>query len=308
MGDISSVRRRLEFLVTGIMSHAREPRQDPIAKSMPQINELVFNAWDTNWSKSIGSFEYLLEGLRRVVDLLASAGGFTRITFISSICAVGDWPLRHPDRPIIPEEVVWDCDSAMPTGYGQSKCVAEQLLAKAHEIANVRVNILRAGQIGGPVSSKDCAWPRQGWLYSIIQSSIKIGVFPKHVQPLDWIPVDVLAHGIANCLKRPCPSDGLQVFNMIHPHPNSWDLLHEVLRTRFGIPVQSVDMPDWLRRMNQGNLRIHNFLSTQGNGRETSMIYENARAKEILPPISSIDADLLVTWLRGWGLWSRAKI
>ncbi|KAJ6191700.1 hypothetical protein J3E72DRAFT_205469, partial [Bipolaris maydis] len=140
-------------------------------------------------------------GLRRVVDLLASAGGFTRITFISSICAVGDWPLRHPDRPIIPEEVVWDCDSAMPTGYGQSKCVAEQLLAKAHEIANVRVNILRAGQIGGPVSSKDCAWPRQGWLYSIIHLS-KDWRFPKHVQPLIG-SVDVLAHGIANCLKRP---------------------------------------------------------------------------------------------------------
>ncbi|KAL6164262.1 hypothetical protein ACJQWK_09930 [Exserohilum turcicum] len=308
MGNISSARQRLEFFVTGITNDAQEPCHDAIVELIPRVKELIFNAWDANWGKPLDSFQCLLEGLRKVVDLLVCGEASPRITFISSICAVGDWPLRHPDQPMIPEDVVWDFNSAMPTGYGQSKCAAEQLLAEAHNIAKLRVNILRAGQIGGPMSSKNCKWPRQGWLYSIIRTSVKIGVFPKHVQPLDWIPVDILAQGIANCLKRAFTSHGLQVFNMVHPHPASWNLLHEVLHTRFGIPAQSVDMPDWLGKMNQDDLKIHKFMSTQGCGRETSMTYENARAKEILPSISTITVDLLATWLRGWEIQSRAKM
>ncbi|KAI5368538.1 hypothetical protein J4E82_010677 [Alternaria postmessia] len=308
MGDTSSARQRLEFLITDIARRVRDPNHDPIVDTIPQVEELVFNSWDPHWGKPLSSFESLLEALHKVVDLLASAAGHPRITFVSSICAVGNWPLRHPDRPMIPEEVMWDCDSAMPNGYGQSKCVAEQLLAKAHEIAKLRVNIVRAGQIGGSTNSKHCTWPRQGWVYSVIQSSAKLGVFPKHVQPLDWIPVDALAQGIANCIKRPPTPGGLQVFNMVHTHPAAWSVLHEALRTRFGIPTQAVDLPDWLERMEQDDLRIHGFLSTQGSGREANMAFENTRALEVLPPMSSINKDLLATWLRGWELGSRAKM
>ncbi|KAL6149598.1 hypothetical protein ACJQWK_02934 [Exserohilum turcicum] len=308
MGEMSSVRQRLKFLVTNIASRVRELHHDPIVETIPKVEELVFNAWDANWGKSLGSFEPLLKGLRVVVDLLVSAPSCPRITFISSICAVGDWPLRHPDRPLVPEEVIWDCNSAMPNGYGQSKCVAEQLLAKAYEIAKLRVNIIRAGQIGGPMSLENRTWPRQGWLYSIIQSSVKIGAFPNRVQPLDWIPVDALAQGIANCIKLSSAAAGLQVYNMVHPRPTSWTLLHKVLHTRFGFLVELVDLPEWLRRINHEDLRIHSFLSTQGGGRETNMSYEINRAKAILPPVSLIDVDVLATWLSGWGLEPRARI
>ncbi|KAI0571940.1 NAD(P)-binding protein [Pyrenophora tritici-repentis] len=285
MGDISLARHRLRFFVTDIMGRSSESHHDPILETVPQVDELVFNAWDPNWGKPLSSFESLLEALRKVVDLLISAVGHPRITFVSSVCAVGHWPLRHPDRPTIPEEVIRDCDSAMPNGYGESKCVAEQLLAAAHDIAKLRVNIVRAGQIGGSTSSKHCPWPRQGWLYSIIRLSEKLGVFPKHVQPLDWIPVDALAQGITNCTKRPFTPGGMQVFNMVHPHPAAWILFHEALRTRFGIPAEAIDLPDWLDRIEQGDLRIHGFLGAQGSGRETNMSFENSRALEALPPM-----------------------
>jgi len=308
MGDPRFTSSELEFRVTDFASRVRDLHQDLIAETIPQVTEIVFNAWDSNWGKPLGSFEPLLEALCRVINLAVSAAGHPRITFISSICAVGDWPLRHPNSPKIPEEVVWDCDSAMPNGYGQSKCIAEQLLAKAHEIAKLRVNIVRASQIGGLSSPQGGEWPRQGWLYSIIQSSAKFGVFPKHLQSLDWIPVDALAQGIANCIKQSFTTEGLQVFNMVHPNPAKWSLFHEALQTGFGVSSEAIDLSNWLQRIEQSGLRIHGFLSTQGCGRETNMFYEKTRALGVLPEIKQINQDLLVKWLQGWGLQPRPNL
>lgn len=308
MGNQHFASPNLEFRVTDFASRARESHQDRVAETMPQVKELVFNAWDPNWGKPLHSFEPLLRALRKVIHLVISGTSHPRITFVSSICAVGDWPLRHPDSPKTPEEVVWDCRSAMQNGYSQSKCIAEQLLARAQKIAKLRVNIVRAGQIGGSTSPQDIGWPRQGWLYSIIRSSIKSGVFPKHLQPLDWIPVDALAQGIANCTKQTSTRDSLQVYNMVHPNPADWSLFHETLQTKFGISAEAIALRDWLVGIDQGDLKIHGFLSTQGKGRERSMSYENARALEVLPPIDPINIDLLARWLRGWGLESKAKL
>ncbi|KAF2022568.1 hypothetical protein EK21DRAFT_16129, partial [Setomelanomma holmii] len=143
-----------------------------------QVDELIFNAWDPHWGRKLTYFESFLVGIRNAVDFCATAYQRPRITFVSSICAVGDWPIFHPINPAIPEAVVWDNRSAMPHGYGESKCVAEQVLAKAHEVSGIPVNIVRAGQIGGPSQSSVGTWPRQGWLYSIILASSKLGVFP----------------------------------------------------------------------------------------------------------------------------------
>ncbi|RMZ66330.1 ochratoxin a non-ribosomal peptide synthetase [Pyrenophora seminiperda CCB06] len=92
IGDTSLAHQRLEFLATDIASR------------------------DPNWGKPLGSFEFLLGALCKVINLLASYAGHPQITFILLVCAVGDWPLRHPDRPMILEEVIWDCNSAMPNG------------------------------------------------------------------------------------------------------------------------------------------------------------------------------------------------
>jgi hypothetical protein len=108
-----------------------------------QVDELIFNAWDPHWGKKLVEFDPFLGGIRNAINFCASASKRPRITFISSICAVGDWPLIHPRDPAIPEAVAQDNRSAMPNGYGESKCVAEQILAKANEISGIPVNIVR---------------------------------------------------------------------------------------------------------------------------------------------------------------------
>ncbi|KAH5983372.1 hypothetical protein HBI07_250130 [Parastagonospora nodorum] len=134
-----------------------------------QVDELVFNAWDPHWGKKLVDFDRFLGGIRNAINFCASASKRPRITFISSICAVGDWPLIHPRDPVIPEAVVQDNRSAMPNGYGESKCVAEQILAKANQVSGIPVNIVRAGQIGGPSLPSMGAWARQGWLFSDVE-------------------------------------------------------------------------------------------------------------------------------------------
>jgi thioester reductase-like protein len=308
IGDISTALPRLHFLVTDITNPSVGLDSVLVSSILAHVNELVFNAWDPNWSKPLEYFEPFLRALRSIVDLCTSAAGRPRITFVSSICAVGNWPLLHPDQPMVPEEVVWECGSAMPHGYGESKCVGEQLLAEAHKVAGLPVNIVRAGQIGGPMNATLCTWPRQGWLYSIIKSSEKLGAFPKDVQALDWIPVDSLAQGIANCIKDSPMPEAFRVFNMVHPDPAPWDLLHETLRSKFGFWARAVSLPDWLDRIEPGELRLHSFLSAQGHGREANMTFENARAVAVLPPVATIDADLLERWLQGWNVgWSDWK-
>ncbi|OAL42804.1 NAD(P)-binding protein [Pyrenochaeta sp. DS3sAY3a] len=300
--DMSAALPRLQFLVTDITQPSFGLDAVQIALIVSEVDELVFNAWDPNWSKPLEYFEPFLKAVRSTVDLCASAPRQPRITFVSSICAVGNLPLAHAAQPRVPEEVISNNHCAMPHGYGESKCVAEQLLAKAHEVSGLRINIVRAGQIGGPSRSRARTWPRQGWVYSILKASKKLQCFPTHVQPLDWIPVDSFADGIANSTKTSPELETLQVFNMVHPEPASWHVLYDTLSSRFGLSMQTTSLSDWLDRLDTRDLKLHSFLRAMGNGREYNMPFSNERALRVLPPVVPINEDLLAEWLMGWKL------
>ncbi|KAI0569759.1 NAD(P)-binding protein [Pyrenophora tritici-repentis] len=293
MGDVSTALPRLHFLVTDITNPSIGLDSTLLISGMSTIDEFIFNAWDSNWAKPLKHFEPFLRAVRGIISFCASAASRPRITFISSICAVGNWQLLHPTQAMVPEEVVWDNASAMPHGYGESKCIAEQLLAKAHEEEGLCVNIVRAGQIGGPQNSKLGTLPRQGWLYSIIKMSEKLGAFPTHVQSLNWIPVDCLAQGIANITKSTPSLQTLQVFNMVHPEPAAWSVFQETLESRFGLFMEATSLSDWLSMIEPQKLTLHGFLVAQGKGREENMSFENRRALTVLPRVATIDIDLL---------------
>lgn len=276
-----------------------------------EVDELVFSAWDPNWVKSLAHFDPFLKGIRNAIDFCVAANRRPRITFVSSICAVGDWPLVHPTQPKIPEDVVWDHRSAMPHGYGMSKCVAEQLLSKASEISGLAVNVVRVGQIGGPSDPCIGAWPRQGWLCSIIATSRAVGCFPDQVQPLDWIPVNHLADGIATCIKQQPSARSIQVFNMVHPQPVPWSMLYHTLRRQYNMAGDLVSLPQWLAHPAAKKAKLHGFLEATRGGREHNMSFSNERAVQVLPSVQPITQELLSDWLKSWGLQrteSRARL
>jgi thioester reductase-like protein len=243
--------------------------------------------------------------MRVATEFCATAQRRPRLTFVS-ICAVGDWPLVNPENPVIPEGVILDWHSAMPHGYGESKYVAERMLANANSTLGIPANIIRAGQIGGPSAPNMGFWPRQGWLLAIIKASQATGAFPEHVQPLDWIPVDDLADAIAkSTIRRRMPST-VEVFNLVHPKPASWRLLLETLQLGFGLDATEVSLQTWLSRFDPSAFKLYGFLRATGGGREYNIAFRSTRAQEILPEVQAITRNLLQTWLAGWGISRRA--
>ncbi|KAI0616411.1 NAD(P)-binding protein, partial [Pyrenophora tritici-repentis] len=303
-GHFSSTFSRLRFLVAEIAKPnvGMGPVRDEMLAS--GVDEIIFNAWNPNWSLPLQSFQPLLEALSSAIAFCTWSSRRPRITFISSICAVGEWPRQHPEQPLIPERVAWDSASAMPHGYGHSKCIAEQLLSRAHAVTGLSVAIVRAGQIAGPArSSTECSiWPAQGWLFSIIKASARTGYWPAHVQPLDWIPVDALAEGIARVTCGELRAKDVQVFNMVHPRPAPWRLLFVTLQNRFGLRAEEVSLPKWLDTLEPGTLKLDDFLRAARSGREYDMTMENENALRFLPEVMPITESQLVLWMKGWDL------
>jgi thioester reductase-like protein len=154
---------RLHFLVTDITQPQLGLDTSQAALLTLDTSELVFNAWNPNWGLPFESFKPLLKSLANAIAFCVSGTHQMRLTFLSSICAIGEWPRQHPDCPLIPEIVPQDRSYAMPHGYGESKCSAEQMLKKASDTSGLRVAIVRAGQVGGPSEAQE-SWPVQGWL------------------------------------------------------------------------------------------------------------------------------------------------
>ena len=300
--DCSGHLSNLRFLIADIAEPATWTAQDRLLAF--DVDEVIFNAWNSNWSLPLQSFEPLLRATQNAIEFCVSSSRRPRITFISSICAVGAWPRKHPREPLITEDVAWDRGSAMAHGYGESKCIAEQLLARAHAVLGLRIAIVRAGQIGGPAMSDTARsfWLVQGWLYSLVKASDKTGCWPTHVQPLDWIPVDALAEGVANITRTGPDAQAVQVFNMVHPQPAPWQLLLTTLRDSFGLRAKEVSLPQWLDGLDPGALKLYGFLRAAESGREFDMAFENQNALAVLPHVMLITEDQLEAWLQRWNL------
>lgn len=123
---------RLSFFTTDITKPALD------WSCVANVDDIIFNAWSANWGTPLESFGPLLDAVRSIIAVCATSPRRPRITFMSSTCAIGDWPQMHPKQPLLPEEPAWDTASATENGYGQSKCIAEQLLARSRTARNSR--------------------------------------------------------------------------------------------------------------------------------------------------------------------------
>jgi thioester reductase-like protein len=92
-----------------------------------------------------------------------------RIQYLSSISAVANFHKTTTDmRPcVVPEEIIQITDSPSPTGYGQSKFVAEHIFDMSSRKLNVHSTIVRIGQIAGSAQTMS-GWNCNEWLPSLV--------------------------------------------------------------------------------------------------------------------------------------------
>lgn len=294
--------RRLQFVVADIGKPRYGLTVESLRKITTDVKEVIFNAWNPNWSLPLDSFAPLLNAVQYTIQICLSMSKPPRIVFISSICAIGEWPRNHAYQQVIPEDITMDRSDAMSHGYGESKLIAETLLANANTVSNIPIAVVRAGQIGGSVSKGHRAWPVQRWILAIIRASNEIGYWPSHVQPLDWIPVDALAEAIAAITSTNPINQQLQVYNMVHPQPAPWRLLFTTLQERFNLSATEIGLPEWLDLLAPEYFKLHTFLRTAGRGREFDMLFETHNASKFLPRLSPISMDQIEMWLEEWAL------
>ncbi|RDL38497.1 Acetyl-CoA synthetase-like protein [Venustampulla echinocandica] len=178
------------------------------------------------------------------------AGRPKRLAFTSSISAcmgTGYTSLTVPEEPVGPDPSV-----ALPTGYAQSKYIAERITQTAARTLHIPIHIFRVGQLTG--STVTGHWNVNDMWAVLFATSLHpllsaIPSFPsKHI---DWVPINIAATVIADILmSNPSPSAPYTVHNITNPHPTPYPSLITHFLTLTGNPnLQSIPMKEWTSRL-----------------------------------------------------------
>ena len=280
------------------------------------VDIIIHNAWKVDFNHTVDSFEDVhIRGVRRFIDLCVEGARRPKITFVSSISSVGNWIAYHPDYPVVTEKPLKEYGVAQKMGYGESKHVSERMLQIAAERSRVTANILRIGQIAGPLTAEGGKWNTTEWMPVMIQTSKTMGCVPDKVMEVDWIPVDVLANIIIDITQA--DKEGLQIYNLVNPHVVEWSSLIPAITQHF-TGMQVVPLEEWVEKLSHGNEEDQNEVATKPalkildwfealekgsnsthprQGYETSQGVTVSRTMASLPAVSE---GWMKTWLEQW--------
>lgn len=232
------------------------------------VTTIVHNAWPVNFNLNLQSFE--AQAIRPTHNLinLAMRSNLRRkptFTFVSSISTI----LNAPGPEVLEKPYPWESVGSM--GYGQSKWVAEQILAAAvvgdHGLESVRV--ARLGQVVG--DTRLGRWKASEAYPTVAQSALTVGALPIIEAASDgvvhdehfWLPADIAGAAIADVAvsdedKRAIdPSDPVSYFNVSSVVPMRWNsefapAIKESL-AQYGILCELVPQREWLRLLEESD-------------------------------------------------------
>lgn len=73
------------------------------------------------------------------------------------------------------QEALIPAESAIGSGYAESKWVGEQIIAKAGKATALKSVIVRVGQLSGGLNG---AWNSKEWVPALVQSAAVVNCFP----------------------------------------------------------------------------------------------------------------------------------
>lgn len=293
-----------------------------------KVDTILHNAWKVDFKHTLRSYEAVhLRGLRQLIDLSLRSARSPRIIFISSASVAGNWiPLHRAlnlPAPPVPESILQHPAAAQQTGYAESKLVAEYILDGAAKRARLPVTVLRVGQIAGSTRERDAAWPAQEWIPSVIQTAKAMGVLPRELGPVDWIPVDRLAGVVAEIVRgdfrggEEGEGEGARVYNLTNPRVTHWGELLPTLQTHLALPGTEAIIPlkEWVQRLETYDrsdvnqlvqkpaLKLLELLKGIEAG-DGELRFETGRAREGsggMRGLERVGEVWMGGWLRQWG-------
>lgn len=297
-------------------------------------NLIIHNAWKVDFLHSLDTFEEVhIRGVRNLIDFSTSSSMHPRIVFVSSISSVGNWERVDQNTRVIPESLPPTLAAALPTGYAESKAVAEHILDAAAKKSGVQASILRVGQIAGPVGSGNGAkWNETEWLPLMLKTAKTTGKIPDAhaLGDIDWVPVDLLASIVweLSSVPRSLAAKGdegapLQIFQLVNPTPRPWAELLPVVKSALGgaEPLKEVSMKDWISDLEDTDLgdkaavasrpavKILDFFSNVGHRQGVTaskgdvFSTEKGRASsQSFLDLSPVKDVWLQKWIKDWDL------
>ncbi|KIK65753.1 hypothetical protein GYMLUDRAFT_240230 [Collybiopsis luxurians FD-317 M1] len=318
---------KLVFLA-GEVSHDNLGLSEDTLKELHQnLTMVIHNAWKLDFNLSLASFESHVKGSRALIDLARSSrhSSSIRFLFTSSIGSTQSWNAQKQGP--YPEHVVMDTQYAVGGGYGESKYVAERILAKS----GLQVTSFRIGQVTG--GAPNGAWATSDWVPIIVKSSLSLNVLPDTFGVVSWIPMDAVCNTLLDVGFSPEPTP--MAVNVVHPNPVPWTFVMETIRETLieekSLPAEALPLvpySDWLAAVEQRardpaadtqnipaiklvdfyrqqakvdkTLRESNQRGTESAGL-TPLSTENVkRLSESMRTLKPLDSDLIKRWVRYW--------
>lgn len=230
---------------------------------------IIHNAWNVHFDAPLESYkDGLIKSVRNVADISAKSKYNPRVVFISSVLSVQQWGSVYPGT-IVAEEPVESYDVSSSLGYGQSKHVAERILALAAEKSHIPVTILRVGQVSGLTTrSAKGNWAPNEWVSSMARISKSLKLIPTGLSEIAWIPVDKLGEIMYDVVMYDTMSDmasryqlrssdnfeedererRLRVYNLVNPNVTQFSGFVDLLRRRLGPGTTEVPLAEWVKK------------------------------------------------------------
>ncbi|KZV69420.1 acetyl-CoA synthetase-like protein [Peniophora sp. CONT] len=273
------------------------------AKIKSHVTTIIHNAWRVDFNLELSSFEPLIAGVRRLIELAAGASviGGARILFVSSISVLFG---TGSDREAL-EKPLTDARVSQGMGYAESKWVAETLLFRARDEVGLRTAVVRVGQLAG--DTRVGGWNKQEWVGAIARAGQIVGALPDRDEQVSWVPVNTAAAALIDMTR----ADG-SVFHLVAPKPSSWHTVFGTFSAQLDLLL--VSFQEWVTRVVDAAetntrdkdvqpLALADFFRTGDFGEQVKISTSSARAASSrlanMPPIAERDARLYLDfWKR----------
>lgn len=238
--------------------------------------------------------------------------------------------LERPQKVPVPEDPINDPEICIGSGYSESKWVAEQILLEASEKIDLKISVVRLGQISG---GRNGYWNEREWFPALVKSAIHIRCLPALERvshgnlvgdeanrtfqnaEIAWIPAYEAARVLTelrNC-KEP-------VLHLAHPSPVPWTTVIKPIAADLGVdlvpytiwlaaledqqPVGDTSIMDKMR-FNPALRLLDHFRSVDaGSGRDSmgEIRMDVSKLQHELPDlhIPAITADSARRWIDAW--------